>query len=360
MNLITETYTADKNAAEELLGAMLNNTRSVLSQFTEARQYGTAIHIGPSELVQHLKNNVLNGIFDLCVAKYDDPYLGSRLYETGFIGEYTFPNKHAYNIINGVISETSRKMPIMTSNVTLEGEGPEIGKATLLTRIGGCAIRCKGCDTPHSWNAEPLQQTSEDGLQINNFGLMDISDISNMVIKQAEAANIKRISITGGEPLHYLDALRLLIADLWLQGFYINLETSGVIFDPIIFAMTHTSIDIKTPSARVDLTPTQLGALHAMASYKNPHPCHLKAVIGTKGDLDFVHQHFMDVLNGHGVYRPLCFTPFGPVNDADVDLSSLGTTVDMICDWMFIEKVGTLDTRQIRVINQQHKVFGCV
>lgn len=345
--------------SEDILGAMLNNTRSALVPFTEARQYGTAIHTSPSELVAKLEASVLNGISAIS-EKHGDKHWGEILYKSSFTSLYEFPNKRALKIIDGVLKDTDRKMPIMTSHVTLEGEGPEIGKATILTRIGGCAIRCVGCDTPHSWNAEPLKQESEDGLQINNFGLMDVSEVSEMVVRQAETANIKRISITGGEPLHYINALRLLIADLWLQGFYINLETSGVLFDPVIFAMTHTSIDIKTPSARVELSPIQLGALHAMASYKNPHPCHLKAVIGTKGDLDFVHQHFMQVLNGHGIYRPLCFTPFGPVNDADVDLSSLGHTVDMICDWMFIEKVGVLDTRQIRVINQQHKVFQIV
>lgn len=343
-----------------VMSNMLVNTNLALYPIKEAKLYGTGTTITPHELVNTLKQKAMRNIEDLVVSMTNEGCrgLGQQLLDGLFKVGYSFPNTHALKLIESVTDMDKRSIPFMSSYATLEGEGPEIGKPTILARLGGCAVRCKGCDTPNSWNAnaEPFDGTI-DPMRNEYNQLMHISDIADLIVQQADCYGLKRISITGGEPLHYIDALRLLIADLWLRGFYINLETSGTLFDPVIFAMCHVSVDIKTPSSKVKLSEYQIGALHAIASYDHANPAHIKAVILNKKDLAFVLEKFPNVLKGHGTYRPICLTPWAAARQEDLNVGSMSSNVQEITNWIFDNK-NLVDTRQVRVIGQQHKLFS--
>lgn len=76
----------------------------------------------------------------------------------------------------------------------IQGEGNLIGKKMLLFRVAGCSLRCKSCDSTHSWKKE--------------------SDISYTVEEFRYYINIERskrhfdmVMITGGEPALYKDFL---------------------------------------------------------------------------------------------------------------------------------------------------------
>lgn len=350
-------------ATQILLSNMLVNCQQVLHQVKDLQMHGAGCFMTPVELIDNLKKNVCRGIPQLSEALLGSSsgHVGEMLFDTLFKGEYKFPNKHALKLINAVTDDKKYHIPIMTSDATLEGEGPEIGKPTILTRIAGCAVRCIGCDTPHSWNAENTEPFDGviDASQREFNRLMHITEISDLLVQQAGYYGLKRISITGGEPLHYVDALRLLVADLWLRGFYLNIETSGVVFDPIIFAMCHVSVDIKTPSSRVELTEHQLGALHAVASYEHSNPAHIKAVIASTNDLEFLVENFSGILNGKGKYRQLCLTPWAHATTEDLDVPYIATNVGEITQWIFDNK-RRIDSQQVRVIAQQHKLLTFV
>lgn len=350
---------SDRDISQILLTNMLDNARSALHPIKEARNYGTGIDVSPKELVDQLLEATMRGIpklsADLQGGKNEG--LGQSLLDSLFKVGYSFPNTHALKIIKGVTDSSKRVLPLMTSVATLEGEGPEIGKFTLLTRLGGCAVRCLGCDTPHSWNAETAKFdgiVDADKTEYNQ--LMDIRDVSDLIVQQCGYYGIRRVSITGGEPLHYIDALRLLVADLWLRGFYINIETSGTLFDPVIFAMCHVSVDIKTPSARVELSEYQIGALHAVSSYEHSSPAHLKAIISGRADLEFLMTNFGQILNGTGKYRPICLTPWAYTRQEDINPPEMSSNVNDITNWVF-ENKRKLDASQVRIIGQQHKLL---
>lgn len=348
------------DATQIILSNMLVNAQLALYPVKEARNYGTGVTVSPFELVEQLKVAVMKGIPELTASLLGDKKRGTgqELFDSLFKIGYEFPNKKAIKIINAVMDESKRHLPIMTSDATLEGEGPEIGKPTLLTRIGGCAVRCVGCDTPHSWNAEVTQFDGViDPTRREYNQVMDVSDVADLIVQQAGYYGLKRVSITGGEPLHYVDALRLLVADLWLRGFYINIETSGTLFDPVIFAMCHVSVDIKTPSSHVVLTQHQVGALHAVASYEHASPAHLKAVVKNETDLRFLLDNFSKILNGNGTYRTLCLTPWAYARQEEVNPSEMSSNVNQITKWIFYNK-RSVDSRQVRIIGQQHKLLG--
>ena len=350
------------DATQILLSNMLVNAQLALYPVKEARNYGTGVTVSPFELVEQLKRAVMKGVPELTESLLGEKKreLGQELFDSLFKIGYEFPNKKAIKIIDAVMDESKRHLPIMTSDATLEGEGPEIGKPTLLTRIGGCAVRCVGCDTPHSWNAEVVTFDGNiDPTRREYNQVMDVSDVADLIVQQAGYYGLKRVSITGGEPLHYIDALRLLVADLWLRGFYINIETSGTLFDPVVFAMCHVSVDIKTPSSRVELSEYQLGALHAVASYEHASPAHVKAVVADGVDLEFLLNNFSKILNGSGVYRPLCITPWAYAVQEDINPAEMSSNIDQITKWVFDHK-RELDSRQVRIIAQQHKLMAYV
>lgn len=344
--------------AQILFSNMLVNTSVALYPIIESRNYGRGTKVTPYELVESLKVASMKGIENLSESLGVERDTGSQLFENLFSKGYEFPNKNAMTLIKSVVDSSNRAIPLMTSDPTLEGEGPEIGTPTLLTRLGGCAVRCKGCDTPHSWNADIIKFDGVvDAGRREYNATLDVSDIADLMVQQCGYYGLKRVSITGGEPLHYVDALRLLVADLWLRGFYINLETSGTLFDPVIFAMCHVSVDIKTPSSRVDLSPYQIGALKAVSSYEHGCPAHLKAVISDKVDIEFIASNFGDILKGNGIYRPLCLTPWAHAVQEDLDVPRMSSNVDSITNWVFTNK-DRVDARQVRVIGQQHKLLG--
>jgi organic radical activating enzyme len=38
---------------------------------------------------------------------------------------------------------------------SFQGEGPHVGCSTLFVRFGACDLRCRWCDSPHTWKAGP-------------------------------------------------------------------------------------------------------------------------------------------------------------------------------------------------------------
>jgi len=84
--------------------------------------------------------------------------------------------------------------------VSLEGEGYTIGESVLFMRMsGGCGkdgiCACKFCDTKYSWTVKP-----------EHWSLKDASFV-NELLKEVDGRDIKRITLTGGEPLKYGDKI---------------------------------------------------------------------------------------------------------------------------------------------------------
>jgi len=100
--------------------------------------------------------------------------------------------------------------------ISLEGEGENIGDTSLYIRLAGCySAACKFCDTKFSWD----EATNNKSLISSEF-MKDINDaISNR--------QINRVTITGGEPLHYVDHFNT-IFDLIQDGTEVHLKHLGV------------------------------------------------------------------------------------------------------------------------------------
>jgi len=113
---------------------------------------------------------------------------------------------------------------------SVQGEGPHVGASTLFVRLGVCDLRCRWCDSPHTWRAADVCR-----IQLAR-GSSAFREIANPVpvaaiARAAEALDLARhafVSLTGGEPLLQPEVVRALAEALRGRGPRIHLETHGL------------------------------------------------------------------------------------------------------------------------------------
>lgn len=113
---------------------------------------------------------------------------------------------------------------------SVQGEGPYVGASTLFVRFGVCDLRCRWCDSPHTWHAAARCRIE------TRRGSAAFRELANPValadaVAAAEALELSAhrfVSLTGGEPLLQPEALAVLAPALRARGPRIYLETHGL------------------------------------------------------------------------------------------------------------------------------------
>jgi organic radical activating enzyme len=105
--------------------------------------------------------------------------------------------------INFQVFEESYVPKISQTFISLEGEGQNIGEPSIYVRVAGCySAACKFCDTKFSWyNKKRFKYVNEEWWK----ELLDEKNFNEKISK------IERLTITGGEPLHYMKSLYKII-----------------------------------------------------------------------------------------------------------------------------------------------------
>ena len=115
---------------------------------------------------------------------------------------------------------------------SIQGESSHAGWPCTFVRLSGCHLRCSWCDTPHAFD-EGLRRTVD------------------AVVADAHGRGIRRIEVTGGEPLLQPGVFPLMtrLCDL---GHVVLLETSGALdigrVDPRVVRI----VDLKCPGSGED------------------------------------------------------------------------------------------------------------
>lgn len=214
-----------------------------------------------------------------------------------------------------------------------EGEGIHIGIPQIFVRFQGCHVGCVNCDTKETWDFDPSFTTSLDEV------MEKIETLSQGVMK--------RVSITGGDPLHpsHIPSLVRLIQELKARDYFINIEAAGTrvvkeVFDLVDFI----SYDFKTPSTTVRTSKELL--LKFITEYG--HKSQIKAVVSDKKDFEATYDALHFVKSAGVDVPPWCLTPcYEPGEPFPMNRFQLVVQLN--------ESFGM----PFRVIGQQHKwVYG--
>ncbi len=106
-----------------------------------------------------------------------------------------------------------KTLKVVEKFISIQGEGPYIGRPAYFLRLAGCNLKCKWCDTPQSWKVGEVEYTE--------------IEIDELVV-EIEKSGVKLLVITGGEPLlHQLDLVPFLCE--LEASITITVETNGTI-----------------------------------------------------------------------------------------------------------------------------------
>lgn len=147
--------------------------------------------------------------------------------------------------------------------LSIQGEGMLVGLPTIFVRTQGCNLRCSYCDTKYAY--------------------YDGNDLSvTQVVNEIEKFYVKRVCITGGEPLLQND-INDLVQILINNRYEVSIETNGSISIGKIINNSNLlfSLDIKCPSS----------GSHNMMDFNNLNfiqkKDQIKFIIGNESDFDF-------------------------------------------------------------------------
>ncbi len=104
---------------------------------------------------------------------------------------------------------------------SIDGEVNKWGQGSISTfiRLQGCNLDCDYCDTPRA-----------KAVSVSNPSSMFLSEI----LREVEYRKVKKVTITGGEPLIQRDIFNLIDA-LLEAGYLISVETNGTIPIPRLY-----------------------------------------------------------------------------------------------------------------------------
>ena len=166
------------------------------------------------------------------------------------------------------------KLYLNSIYLATEGEGIHVGIPQVFVRYQGCNIGCLNCDSKDTWEFK-----DEMGLDFQGV----LAEINTVSLKQ----KIKRVSITGGDPLHpmFEDSVLALVKELKKDGFYINIEASGQRISHKTFDLIdYISFDFKTPCTGIK---GQLNLIEKL-SEQYPNKFQIKSVVETRKDFDYL------------------------------------------------------------------------
>ncbi|MHC4376132.1 MAG: 7-carboxy-7-deazaguanine synthase QueE [Planctomycetota bacterium] len=130
------------------------------------------------------------------------------------------------------------RAPVLEAFASIQGEGLFLGEPQVFLRLAGCPLRCRYCDTPHSWQ---LNGREADDWHTPFQAACRIAEV------EREAGGSKRtVSLTGGEPLAYPDFAVELASLIGSRA--LHLETAGVhpaALERVLPATRHVSLDLK-------------------------------------------------------------------------------------------------------------------
>lgn len=207
---------------------------------------------------------------------------------------------------------------------SIQGEGRYVGLPMAFVRVAVCPLRCRYCDTPHSYVAEATCRVAMGDRQGREPNPVTAERAVELAVEAAAASRFAVhgpliVSITGGEPLLYPEFVRDFGGALGSRG-RVHLETAALHPDAmtaVLPAVHHVSADWKLPEtlAAGDPRAEHEACVRAVIAHGSEVTLDVKIVITAEVRED----SFVDALERLAPYREQLLlvlqpvTPFGAV-----------------------------------------------
>jgi len=245
---------------------------------------------------------------------------------------------------------------------SVQGEGPDVGMSTLFVRLGRCDLRCRWCDSPHTWIAAAACRI-ETARGSGEFRSVPNPVPAAAVVEAAHALEAKRhrfVSLTGGEPLLQPEAVEVLARALGGLGPAIHLETHGLAAEAlraVVPALDVVSMDwklasdVRRESDAKGATPAPFHDAHeAFLAVAREAPRVVVKIVVTGASQDeeigeAVRRIARTAPDACLVLQPV--TPHGPVRERPSAARMLA-----------LAQLAEHEHRDVRVIPQTHPTYG--
>ncbi|HKD74493.1 MAG TPA: 7-carboxy-7-deazaguanine synthase QueE [Ktedonobacterales bacterium] len=227
--------------------------------------------------------------------------------------------------------------------ISIQGEGPDIGRPFSFIRLFGCNYYCSWCDTKYAvqhWSDTYYERTP--------------ADLTAWADEQGNEA----VCLTGGEPLTapahlFLDLVRRLKA----SGHYIDIQTNGTIFRPALAALIDSwSISPKLGSSQMVERPDILRRyLASQADGTLRGRMLLKFVIANQRDLDLTWNLLESLPEVAAQQIPIVLQPEGM---AQVSIADYAAALRWLTESVAIgDGASRWRAYALRVLPQLHRVI---
>jgi Organic radical activating enzymes len=231
---------------------------------------------------------------------------------------------------------------------SLQGEGPYVGRPMAFVRFQDCALSCKFCDTPASFQKHGRYRVESEAFS-SNFQSFANPVAPARLSEHVAATGLDFVSLTGGEPLQHGDFLAEWLPELRGRA-KLLLETNGVLPRALGRVLPHVdvvSMDMKLPSVT------------GMRAYWEEHEefltlarekeVYVKVVVSTPTDLAELKQA-IDIVERVAPEIPFILQPVTPAWQVkeEIPLERLKHFYQVSCEHL----------SDVRVIPQLHAKLG--
>lgn len=114
---------------------------------------------------------------------------------------------------------------------TIQGEGRNLGKPVVFARLSDCNLKCSWCDTPQTWAFTEARAAKHDEGQVYDKATEQTYIEVGEAVRNIDGYPMKRLVVTGGEPMMQQGAIVELIKGLReeTEDYWVEIETNGTI-----------------------------------------------------------------------------------------------------------------------------------
>ena len=209
-------------------------------------------------------------------------------------------------LIRGGIGATALRFATMENQPgvpeifdTIQGEGRNLGRPTVFARLSDCNLQCSWCDTPQTWAfTEKRAEAHDEGKLYDRSVEQTYIEVGDAV-RNIDGYPIKRLVITGGEPLMQQGGIVELAKGLRQDNeeYWIEIETNGTIAPKpeLQEVVDQFNVSVKlSNSGNQERKRLKQPALETFAKMDNAD---FKFVVMDDADL----PEILDIIDGHNI-----------------------------------------------------------